>query len=162
MKDCNGKTIRLGSRLQCVNDMDEGKIYKVESFSNTLCIKMDDAFLPLRDFNMEEGCLMDFKIVEKTRASKFDTELFYDGDTAILAVSKQRHTLEDALLIASQEFGINEAQVKVLPRSDQWVKFRAGINEDGEPTVGWWIESKDNGRSCPCWCFECFEFDIWN
>jgi len=32
-------------------------------------------------------------------------------------------------------------------------KKRAGINEDGEPCVGWWLEYKEHKRSCPVWAF---------
>lgn len=70
MKDCNRKTISLGSMLKCVNNVDEGKIYKVESFINTLYVKMDDTFLPLREFNMKEECLMDFDRIKNSITNK--------------------------------------------------------------------------------------------
>ena len=37
--------------------------------------------------------------------------------------------------------------------SDGFVSHWAGINEDNECCVGWWLEYKEHKRSCPCWVF---------
>lgn len=36
---------------------------------------------------------------------------------------------------------------------DAFVRYRAGVNEDYEPCVGWWLEYKQHKRSCPVWAF---------
>lgn len=82
--------------------------------------------------------------------SKFDYAIFYGGYDE-LAVSKQRYTKEEAVKIARQEF--KGRKHKYLFCGDGYARHRAGINEDGEPCVGWWLEYKEHKRSCPCWVF---------
>lgn len=80
--------------------------------------------------------------------SKFAYEYFYGGDYGF-AVSKQRYTLEGALFIFREENDLPKGTpVKV---KDAYVVWRAGINEDGERCVGWWLEYTERERSCPVW-----------
>ena len=81
--------------------------------------------------------------------SKFDYEKFY-GYEDILAISKEKYTKEEAIKIARAEF---EHSRKYLAIGNGFVRHRAGVNEDGEPCVGWWLEYTEHKRSCPCWIF---------
>ena len=65
MKDRLGKRIIAGSKIKCVNDIEECKIYKVEKFYDTqpiLGVNVEGTFFALGDFNTDEnGCLVDFE-----------------------------------------------------------------------------------------------------
>lgn len=82
--------------------------------------------------------------------SKFDYDIFHGGFDD-LAVSKQKYSKDEAIKIAKQEFEYRKH--KYLAVGDGYVRHRAGVNEDNEPCVGWWIEYKEHKRSCPCWVF---------
>jgi len=84
------------------------------------------------------------------RLSKFDYEIFYGGYDD-LAVSKQRYTKEEAIEIARGE--LEHRNHEYLAIGDGYARHRAGVNEDNEPCVGWWLEYKEHKRSCPCWIF---------
>ena len=83
--------------------------------------------------------------------SKFDYDVFIGGYDE-LAVSKEKHTKEQAIEIAKVELeSINKPYYIAI--GDGFVRHRAGINEDGEPCVGWWLEDMNHPRSCSCWVF---------
>ena len=83
--------------------------------------------------------------------SKFDYSTFYGGDDS-LAVSKEKYTKEQAIEIAKDEMeGFKKPYFIAI--GEAFARHRAGRNEDGEPSVGWWLEYKENKRSCPVWCF---------
>ena len=83
--------------------------------------------------------------------SKFDFSIFYGGyDT--LAVSKEKYTREQAIEIAKVELETQKRPFYICI-GDGFVRHRAGVNEDHEPCVGWWLEYKEYKRSCPCWVF---------
>ncbi len=82
--------------------------------------------------------------------SKFDRNIFYGGYDSF-AVSKEKYSKEEAINIAKKEF--NGIGYKFLAIGSGWVKHRAGVNEDDEPVVGWWLEYKDTGRNCPAFIF---------
>ena len=82
--------------------------------------------------------------------SKFDYMFFYGGFDEF-AVSKQRFSKEEAIKIAKEEF--KHRKHKYLAIGDGFARHRAGVNEDNEPCVGWWLEYKEHKRSCPCWVF---------
>lgn len=83
--------------------------------------------------------------------SKFNYEIFYGGyDT--LAVSKEKYTKEQAIAIAKRELESFKKPC-YLAIGEGFVRHRAGINEDGEPCVGWWIEYSEHKRSCPVYVF---------
>lgn len=87
--------------------------------------------------------------------SKFDYEVFYGGYDN-LAVSKERYTKDEAIEIAKRELlDTNRDSLKkvFLAIGNAYVRHRAGINEDYEPCVGWWLEYSERKRSCPCWAF---------
>jgi len=83
--------------------------------------------------------------------SKFDYDVFLGGyDT--LAVSKEKHTKEQAVEIAKVELeSINKPYY--IAFGNGFVRHRAGVSEDGEPCAGWWLEYREHSRSCPCWVF---------
>lgn len=83
--------------------------------------------------------------------SKFDYELFYGGYDNI-AISKEKYTKEQAIEIAKVELAINKKPY-YLAVGDGYVRHRAGINEDHEPCVGWWLEYSEHKRSCPAYVF---------
>ncbi len=94
------------------------------------------------------------------RLSKFDYGVFLGGGRAYVAVSKQRYTFDEAVSIASRELGTDYSDSCSFPYNEAWVMHRAGINEDGEKTVGWWLEHKERPkRSCPCWVFPAQLYD---
>lgn len=83
--------------------------------------------------------------------SKFDYEIFYGGYDSF-AVNKEKYTKEQAIEIAKIELKRLE-KTYYIAVGDGYVRHRAGINEDGEPCVGWWLEYSERKRSCPCWVF---------
>ena len=84
--------------------------------------------------------------------SKFDYSSFYGGYDAV-AVSKEKYTREQAIEIAKQELQHLLKKYPYLCIGDGFVRHRAGVNEDYEPCVGWWLEYTEHKRSCPCWVF---------
>lgn len=82
--------------------------------------------------------------------SKFDYASFV-GSYDTLAVSKEKYTKEQAIEIAKKELYLGVPCY--LAMGDGFAIHRAGINEDGEPCVGWWLEYNERRRSCPCWVF---------
>jgi hypothetical protein len=82
--------------------------------------------------------------------SKFDYAIFYGGYDD-LAVSKEKYSKEQAIEIAKQE--LKHRNHKYLAIGNGYARHRAGINEDNEPCVGWWLEYKKHKISCPCWLF---------
>lgn len=91
--------------------------------------------------------------------SKFDYNHFYGGYDSF-AVSKEKFTKEEAIEIAKVEMEtVYLKKPYYLCISDGFVRHRAGINEDNEPCVGWWIEYKEHKRSCPCWVFHLSKLD---
>lgn len=82
--------------------------------------------------------------------SIFHFSVFYGGyDT--FAVSKEKYTREQAIEIAKTE--LRTDKMPYICIGDGFVRHRAGVNEDHEPCVGWWLEYEEHKRSCPCWVF---------
>lgn len=81
--------------------------------------------------------------------SKFDYARFY-GSYDELAVNKEKYTKEQAIEIAKVELERNKKPYYIAV-GDGYVRHRAGVNEDCEPCVGWWLEYSEHKRSCPCW-----------
>ena len=84
--------------------------------------------------------------------SKFDYAPF-TGDISYVAVSKQRYTKEQAIEIATVELAEVSDDICTLVLEDGFVRHRAGVNDDNNPCVGWWLEWHEYSRSCPCWVF---------
>jgi hypothetical protein len=83
--------------------------------------------------------------------SKFDYCDFNDGyDT--FAVSKEKYTREEAIEIAKVELERYEKPY-YLAVGDGYVRHRAGVNEEREPCVGWWLEYSKFKRSCSVYIF---------
>lgn len=82
--------------------------------------------------------------------SKFDYASFCGGYDD-LAVSKERYTKEQAVEIARIE--LEHRKHKYLFCGNGYVWHRAGVNDDNEPCVGWWLEYSEHKRSCSCWVF---------
>ena len=83
--------------------------------------------------------------------SKFEYCSFYGGYDSF-AVNAEKYTKEQAIEIAKEEIGRVEKPF-FLAVGKGFVRHRAGLNEDGEPCVGWWLEYEKHKRSCPCWVF---------
>ena len=84
------------------------------------------------------------------KMSKFDYAMFY-GDYSILAINKEKYIKDKAIEIAKAEF--SDRKPCVIALEDAYVRHRAGVNDDGEPCVGWWLEWNKNKRSCPVYAF---------
>lgn len=71
MKDCKGRIICFKSILKVINDVDYGKVYKVDRFCEVhpiLGIYIDGVFVPLNDFEIDEdGNLIDFERITNRR-----------------------------------------------------------------------------------------------
>lgn len=94
------------------------------------------------------------------RLSKFHYGVFSSGERKYVAISKQRYTFEEAVKIASEQLNVDYSDSYSFPYNEAWVMHRAGINEDCEKVVGWWIEHKPRpNRCCPCWIFPAMEYD---
>lgn len=89
------------------------------------------------------------------KQSKFDYDCFRGDGIDNFAVSKQRYTKEEAIEIAKRE--ITWWDPKFLAIGDGYVIHRAGITDDGECCVGWWLEYEPRKRSCPAWVFHAVE-----
>jgi hypothetical protein len=83
--------------------------------------------------------------------SKFEFDIFYGDDGTAYAVNAEKYTEEQAreLLITHEQIHTEEWDC-----SRSWVTHRAGIDGDGEPSVGWWVDPRPYKRSCPAWIFE--------
>lgn len=83
--------------------------------------------------------------------SKFDYGTFYGGFDSF-AASKEKYTKEQAIEIAKVELESVDKPYFIAV-GDGFVRHRAGVNEDLEPCVGWWLEYEEHKRSCPAWVF---------
>jgi len=85
--------------------------------------------------------------------SKFDF-MEFNGGYDQFAVSMQRYTKEEAIAIAEREMLPHDWwQDGPLMVGEAWVTHRAGLNDDNEPCVGWWLDYQPYKRSCPAWVF---------
>lgn len=84
--------------------------------------------------------------------SKFDYESFYGGYDNF-AVSKEKYTKEQAIEIAKVELERIDKPY-YLAVCDAYARHRAGVNEDKQRCVGWWLEYEKYKRSCPVWAFK--------
>ena len=86
--------------------------------------------------------------------SKFDYGSF-NGGYDEFAVNAQKFTSDKAIEIAKGEYDIIVGdKVGDYVVSMAYVKWRYGINEDGEPCVGWWLEYSERKKgSCLVWAF---------
>ena len=82
--------------------------------------------------------------------SKFDWGAF-SGGFDHFAVSKEKYTKEEAVEIYKREMDIPSGET--ISVGESYVRHRAGVNEDNEPCVGWWIEYAHHGRDCPAFVF---------
>lgn len=85
--------------------------------------------------------------------SKFEYESFVGGYDEC-AVSKEKFTKEEAIEIFKKEYCYQDAsKYPYIAIGNGYVRHRAGVNEDNNPCVGWWLEYQNYKRSCPVWCF---------
>lgn len=84
--------------------------------------------------------------------SRFEYENFYGGYDDF-AVSKEKYTKEQAIALYKDSKDYYKGKGVLIAVCDAFVRHRAGVNEDGEPCVGWWLEYKQHKRSCPVWAF---------
>lgn len=78
--------------------------------------------------------------------SKFDYDIFTDG---LVVVNAQIYTKEQAIAIFVKEIEPEPSDFFYIGTA--FVTWRAGITEDYEPIVGWWIDEAPYKRSCPVW-----------
>jgi len=86
------------------------------------------------------------------KKSKFEYNGFVGGWDHF-AVNADKYTKEQAEAIYREEecYDDEPTPYKV---GKAWVKWRAGVNEDNEPCVGWWIEYKEPQKGAvPVWVF---------
>lgn len=83
--------------------------------------------------------------------SKFDYSTF-NGGADELAISKEKYTKEQAIEIAKVQLETFKKPYYIAV-GNGYARHRAGVNEDHEPCVGWWLEYNEYKRSCPCWVF---------
>ena len=83
--------------------------------------------------------------------SKFDNDSFIGG-LDDYAVNKMKYTKEQAIEIAKRELGWSSREY-YLAIGEGFVRHRAGMNEDYEPCVGWWLEYEEHKTSCPAYVF---------
>ncbi len=96
--------------------------------------------------------------MSKQKLSKFNYETFFEDSRTLFVASKQRFTLEQATELAEFYFG---SKTGVKLHREGYVRHRAGINDEGDACVGWWLEDEQGPKSCPVWIFEeCFAPDL--
>lgn len=94
----------------------------------------------------------------KAKLSKFNYGVFVDGSRQYVAVSMQRYTFEEAVRIASEQLGVDYSNCS-FAYNEAWVMHRAGVDEDGNKIVGWWMENIYRPRCCPCWIFPARQYE---
>lgn len=85
------------------------------------------------------------------KKSKFEYDWFFDGCSyGYFCVNKSKYTQEQAIALFEQETsGQSPKEIKCAT-----VRFGAGIDEDGEKRVCWWIDEESPEaakRRCPVW-----------
>lgn len=85
--------------------------------------------------------------------SKFEYEVFYTdrGGNEFCCVNKSRYVFDEAQAIAAYELDADDIE---LVADDWMVRHRIGYDEDGEKTIGWWLEAERVPRGCEVWAFE--------
>lgn len=84
--------------------------------------------------------------------SKFDYEHFYgypDYCNKCFVINRAKYSIEQARAIFESEYEKPPIVIK-----EATVRFGAGIDEDGERQVGWWVDWDANDRAprrCPVW-----------
>lgn len=82
--------------------------------------------------------------------SKFEYAWFMDGATCgWFCVNKDKYTAEQARSLFEEETNQVAKEIKCFA-----VRFGAGIDEDGEKRVCWWLDESSTGkekRRCPVW-----------
>lgn len=85
--------------------------------------------------------------------SKFENGVFYSdrGGNEFYCVNKAKYTPDEAQAIAAYELDSDSVS---LVADDWMVRYRVGVDEDGERRVGWWLEAERVSRGCEVWAFE--------
>ena len=82
--------------------------------------------------------------------SKFDFAEFFDNHDSELALSVERYSFDDARAIAAREL-----DGPVTTVDGVWcVRWRFGLDLDGDLMNGWFLDPGNLPRSCPVWVFE--------
>jgi len=84
--------------------------------------------------------------------SKFEYSEFCGGYDDF-AVSKERYTKEGAVQEYIHQTGFHDDDGHMIAIGNAFVRHRAGIDEDGDRYVGWWLEYEEHNRSVPVWTF---------
>ncbi len=78
--------------------------------------------------------------------SKFSYDTFSDGS---FVVNAQFYTKEEAIALFVKETEPKPSDSFYVGTA--FVTWRAGVNEDYEPVVCWWLDPSPYKRSCPVW-----------
>ena len=82
--------------------------------------------------------------------SKFDSGDF----EGYFAVNAEKYTKEEAIEIFEAETDGKIGDSKgYFAIENAYARHRAGVTEDNEPRVCWWLEYQKHKRSCPVWEF---------
>ena len=85
-----------------------------------------------------------------SKKSKFDYGYFDGNGYHHFAVNAGKYTKEEAIKIYERELYFDRPYLV----EESHVKWRAGINEDYEPCVGWWFDyHPSEKRSVEVWAF---------
>lgn len=88
------------------------------------------------------------------KKSKFDYEIFYGDCERVLCINADKYTMEEAHEIAIKEDFTEENGYKL--DFGNYVRHRAGTDDDGRKIVGWWMEdygSRDRRGFVPVYAF---------
>ena len=81
--------------------------------------------------------------------SKFQYEE-YRGDYPCFAFNQQKYTKEQSIEIWKQEVWFDDYKPEPII-SESFVTWRAGVTEDYEPRVGWWLSDTQYRKSVKVW-----------
>lgn len=82
--------------------------------------------------------------------SKFDFESFPTEFTNLMGFNKQKYNKEEALETWFWESNLDKNTTYII--EDGFVRYRYGMDDDGEMRSTWWHEWRDCGhRSVPIW-----------
>ena len=80
------------------------------------------------------------------KKSKFNYSEFYGGYDDF-AVNSGKYSMMEAVSIYRSEMSLDADQAIYV--GNAFVSHHAGVNEDGESVVGWWLEYEEKKTSCP-------------
>ena len=90
--------------------------------------------------------------------SKFDFDCFYGDCRNLMCFNKQRYSKEEAIELWYKEQAFPPYIAYLI--EDGFVRYRYGVDDDGENRSTWWCEFEDYGnKSVPVWCVR--QPEVW-